>query len=167
MLSPIEADADFPVTHHRQVRPQIVIEIAGTKNGACDPTGRLAGNQLSAALFFQEQWRPLLPAHDHIHVLVPVPILHHYRLGVVKRGRYPGRAGDIGEKQRAELTIDPHIIGCPWVGSATRTSHPCHRYQIQFPHKIQVHQRSVNRAQHAQAAQRRDIHRQPIRPEFE
>ena len=118
--------------------------------------GRLAGNQRSAALFFQEQRRPLLPARDHIHILVPVPILHHYRLGVVKRGRYPGRAGDIGEKQRAELAIDPHIIGVP-----------CHRYQIQFPREIQVHQRSVNRAQGAQATPWRDIHRQPIRPEFE
>ena len=155
-LSAIEADADFPITHHRQVRPQVVIEIAGAKNGACDPIGRLAGNQPSAALFFQQQRRPLLPASDHIRDPVPVPIFHHYRMGVVKRGRDPGSAGDICEKQRAELAIDPHLIAIP-----------CHCYQIQFPREIQVHQRSVNRAQSAQAAQRRDIHRQSIRPEFE
>ena len=74
----------------------------------------------------------------------------------MKRGRYPGRAGDIGEKQRAELAIDPHIIGVPG-----------HRYQIQFPREIQVHQRSVNRAQGAQAAQRGDIHRYSICRKFE
>ena len=66
-LSAIEADADFPITHDRQIRPQVVIEIAGGKNRACDPIGRLAGNQLSAALFFQEQRRPFLPARDHVH----------------------------------------------------------------------------------------------------
>src|SRR5207302_8581379 len=53
-LSAIDADADFPITHHRQVRPQVVIEIAGAKNGAGDPMGRLAGDQPSAALFFEE-----------------------------------------------------------------------------------------------------------------
>ena len=155
-LSAIEADADFPIAHHRQVRPQIVIEIAGAENRAGDPIGRLARNQRSAALFFQEQRRPLLPAGDHIHIPIPVPILHHYRLGIVKRGRYPGRAGDIVEKQRTELAKDPYLVRV------------CrHRYQIQFPREIQVHERSVNGADGAQAAHRSHIHRHPIRPEFE
>src|SRR5207249_7179486 len=103
----------FSLAYHREVWPQVVIEIAGAKNGAGGPIGLLAGNQSSPALFFQEQRRPFLAARDHIHNLVPVPILHHYRLGVVKRGRYPRCAGDIGEKQRAELAIDTHCPSLP------------------------------------------------------
>src|SRR3954470_6823317 len=54
-LSAIEAEADFAITYHRQIRPQVVIEIAGAKNRPRDPVGRLARNEPSAALFFQKQ----------------------------------------------------------------------------------------------------------------
>ena len=52
--------------------------------------------------------------------------------------------------------MDSHIIG---VGG--------HGNQVQFPGEIQVHQHSVDCAQAAQATERRDIRREPVRPEFE
>ena len=99
-LSSIKTNANTPGTHDRQVRPQVVIEIACAKSRSSHPTTLLARNQLSATLLFQEQRRSVRPACDHIHDMVAVPILHDDRLHIAQRCGHPGSARDIGERYR-------------------------------------------------------------------
>ena len=54
LLSSIKTNANTPLTHDRQVRPQVVIKIARAKSRSFHPTILLARNQLPTTLLFQK-----------------------------------------------------------------------------------------------------------------